>query len=180
MTKLYQSITYFIDYLDEDTTLTQKFNYTISFVEDPTAPLRLPSGSFEKHHVDQALGGAYDSEQKPIIAEYLCTLINSSVVKNIYRVAYDVAADVYTPPTASESIYVVRSREDDEQSINAFNIKSRYNPLEKTLLDSNGASLMEVIHLYLFEPEHGFGNLQSLIESPLLDDHLIQYRLMEY
>ena len=74
----------------------------------------------------------------------------------------------------------MRSREDDHQSINAFNIKSRHNPLKNTLLDSNGASLMEIIHLYLFEPEHGFGNLQSLIESPLLDDHLTQYRLMGY
>lgn len=180
MYTLHQKITYFIDHLDDDSKFTQQFNYTISFDEDPTAPLHLPISSFEKHNVEQALGGAYDYEQPPVIAEYLCTLHNESVVKNVYRVAYDVAAHLYEAQTAAESVYVVRSKEGNELGINAFKIKSRYNPLNTTVLDSNGASLMQVIHYYLFEPEHGFGTLQNLIESPLLDEHLTQFRLLGY
>jgi len=59
MHTLHQKITYFIEYLDDDSKVTQQFNYSISFDEDPTAPLHLPISSFEKHNVDQALGGEH-------------------------------------------------------------------------------------------------------------------------
>lgn len=182
MNTLHQTITQFIDFDDEEPIYRSQFYYTLSFEEDPIAPLRLPTGSFERHHVDLALGGAYDYEKRQITIEYLCTLQNAAVIQNLYRVVYDVSAPFYDSPTASESAFVIRAQAKGhaELGINAFSSRSRHNPLETICLDRNGASLMEVISYYLFDPLNDCPTLKGLIESPLLDEYLATARLMRY
>ncbi len=182
MNTLHQTITQFIDFDDEEPIFRSQFYYTISFKEDPTAPLRLPTGSFERHHVDLALGGAYKNDKPPITSEYLCTLRNEAVIQNLYRVVYDVPETSYEAPTASKSAFVIRAQATGhtELGINAFRLKSHYNPLETICLDRNGASLMEVISYSLFNPLNECVSLQELIESPLLDEYLATARMVGY